>query len=477
MKNIFSSLTRMIFMLITSSTLADDQLSYPLVDTGQIRTYTNKSEISYPQNGEAFYGQDAQYQGLSFSFKDQGDGTVSDLNTGLMWQQVPSPEGFSWEEAIAYCNQLKLGGYDDWRIPTLKELFSISDFSTGWPYVDTTFFSLATGHMGKDEQFWCAEDYKVGTTHGGVHSAFGVNHVTGHIKAYPSGKGPMGGKHVRAVRGEVYGVNAFVDNGDGTITDEATGLTWAQMDSEIPMEWKEALAYAESAVLAGHDDWRLPNIKELQSIVSYTGDLPAIDPVFRSTPITNEMGLTDYGYYWSSTSAQFSSRNPGYFYAWYVAFGRAVNSQGEDTHGAGAVRFDTKIKDGPNGEGGERYANYVRLVRGGDAVARTSGPLIEFVRPVEHNPETLVPQMNPGERPQAGISDRPGFKDLSGAAFIVRLDQDGDGKVSKAEFDGPEVHFTQSDQNKDGFLSEDEAPAGPPQSGHPPSAPPPGPQN
>jgi len=49
------------------------------------------------------------------------------------------------------------------------------------------------------------------------------------------------------------------------------------------------------------------------------------------------------------------------------AFGKAVNDLGEATHGAGAVRFDTKVEGGPLGEGGERYDNHVRLVRYADA--------------------------------------------------------------------------------------------------------------
>jgi len=53
-------------------------------------------------------------------------------------------------------------------------------------------------------------------------------------------------------------------------------------------------------------------------------------------------------------------------------------------------------------------------------------------------------------------------KDASAADFIKRLDKDGDGKVSKVEFDGPDEHFTKSDKNKDGYISEDEAPTGPP---------------
>ena len=90
----------------------------------------------------------------------------------------------------------------------------------------------------------------------------------------------------------------------------------------------------------------------------------AIDALFKRTDITTEAGSTDYGYYWSSTSAYFSTASTKpYYYAWYVAFGYAVDSSGDDTYGAGAVRFDIKVEGGPSGEGGERYYNWVRLVR------------------------------------------------------------------------------------------------------------------
>lgn len=340
-------------------------------ETGQIGCYDNTEMIECPQVGERFFGQDYQAN----SYVGNGDGTVSDSITGLMWQQVPDDKGLNYQEAVTSCESLELGKYDDWRVPTTKVLFSISDFTLGWPYLDTSVFSLARQDVSKDEQYWT--EYYVGTTiEGGENAAWGVNHGAGHIKAYPAeASGPMG-SYVRCVRGSSsYGVNDFHDNRDGTITDRASGLMWQKADSVVGMDWEKALAYAEASTIAGYEDWRLPNVKELQSIVDYSRspsatDKAAIGPAIDTTFffITElDAGTTeytqDYGYFWSSTSAYFNPLVSGYYYAWYVAFGTAVNGEGSDFHGAGAVRFDTKIENGPLAEGGERYYNFVRLVR------------------------------------------------------------------------------------------------------------------
>lgn len=391
--------------------------SYRVTDTGQVSCYDGDgAEIACPLPGNAFYGQDAQFTGNPFNYTDNGDGTVTDHVTGLMWQQIPESTGFTWQQAKEYCESLELAGHGDWRLPTLKELFSISDFSQGWPYLDETYFSLAGPGVSKDEQYWA--QYYVGTTvEGGSEAAFGVNHGTGHIKAYPAGEavpdqplGPMG-NYVRAVRGNPsYGINNFRDNGDNTVTDQATGLMWQKDDSGMGMDWEAALAYAGNSRLAGYDDWRLPNVKELQSIVDYTRSPSAADPAesgpaidtvfFRITEIAP--GTTaytpDYGYYWSGTSAYFGGDSTEYYYAWYVAFGTAVDNDGNDMHGAGGVRFDTKKEGGPLGEGGERYYNYVRLVRD----ARKAGDLnndgmidrtdVNILKKFVHSPASTCPE-------------------------------------------------------------------------------------
>ncbi len=135
-------------------------------------------------------------------------------------------------------------------------------------------------------------------------------------------------------------------NGDGTVTDQATSLMWMQSDSLTNYNWQEALEYAEQLEYAGYDDWRLPNIKELQSIVDYTRspdthNSAAIDPIFNTTAIINEAGETDFPAYWSSTT-HVTSNGMGAS-GCYVSFGRSLgymNGTWLDVHGAGSQRSD-----------------------------------------------------------------------------------------------------------------------------------------
>jgi len=370
-------------------------LTYPIVDTGQGNCYEDNSATSCPTEGAAFYGQDAQYTNNAPRYQDNGDGTVSDLVTGLMWQQDPG-EKMTYDQAVAGAEIFTLAGYDDWRLPSIKELFSLIQFSgldpsgpnstTLIPFIDTDYFNFEYGDESAGERIidsqWATSTKYVSTTMNGAETMFGVNFADGRIKGY--GTGPMPGQSdgklffAIYVRGNTaYGANEFVDNGDGTVSDLATGLTWAQNDSGTGMIWEAALNYCESLDYAGTVDWRLPNVKELQSIVDYsrspdTTNSAAIDSVFSVSTITNEAGQSDYPFFWSSTTHanQMSGGN-----AAYVSFGRALgymNSQWMDVHGAGAQRSDPKTgsaSEYPTGHGPQgdaiRIENYVRCVTGG----------------------------------------------------------------------------------------------------------------
>jgi len=453
-----------------------ERLPYAIVDTGQVRCYSDHSEIAYPKPGQAFYGQDAQYVANPPQYKDNGDGTVSDLVTGLMWQKDPG-EKKTFRQAVAGASKCRLGGHDDWRLPTIKELYSLILFSgtdpdprstniaQQKPFIDTDAFVFKYGDARRgeriiDSQYATCTKY-VSTTMGRNPTVFGVNFADGRIKGYPIGA--IRGRHektyyVMYVRGNpAYGRNDFHDNGDGTITDRATGLVWQEADSGKGMNWQEALAYAEGLTLAGHSDWRLPSVKELQSIVDYTRSpdttrSAAIDPIFRVTTIRNEGGKPDAPCYWSSTTHASLTRAST---AAYVAFGRALGwmrsrRSGQytlmDVHGAGSQRSDPKVGDPsqfPRGRGPQgdviRIYNHVRCVRGGGVTLRAEGP------PVEATPQAREPGRRETTHP-----------------FMRREDRNGDGKVSRAEFRGPPEHFDRFDRNRDGYLTEDEAPKGPP---------------
>lgn len=74
------------------------------------------------------------------SFTDNGDRTVADNVTGLMWQQDVRPDRYNWNDASRYCASLSLGGHADWRLPSLIEMFSIVDNGRANPAIDPTYF-------------------------------------------------------------------------------------------------------------------------------------------------------------------------------------------------------------------------------------------------------------------------------------------------------------------------------------------------
>ena len=376
-----------------------DISGYTIVETNQTKFFNNNGEISETLKGDDFYGQDANYtSGVMPSYTDNGDGTITDNNTGLMWVKARGSK-MSWDDAVAGASTNNTGGYDDWRMPTIKELYSLIQFSganggdvyslDGYiPFIDTNYFDFEYGSGIGDErvlecQDWSSTEY-VSLTQADQPTVFGVNFADGRIKGYkkflpPSWTEVNDDLYVRYVRGNPeYGINNFIDNNDGTISDLATGLMWSQEDSQEGLNWLEALAWVQEkneANYLGYNDWRMPNIKELQSIVDYIRSpektsSPAIDiNYFSTSSITNEAGEKDFPYFWSGTVLVDGPT----WDATYISFGRAIAymfNEWQDVHGAGSQKADIMIGDpakypegrGPQGDAVRIY-NYVRLVR------------------------------------------------------------------------------------------------------------------
>ncbi len=339
--------------------------TYPIVDTGQTLTYDNATTINAPKVGAKFYGQDAQIMGHQPSYTDNGDGTITDNVTGLIWQKDFAV--MTLDEALHLAQEFTLAGRSDWRLPSIKEVYSLIMFygvdasnrdmtkvpEGALPFIDTNYFTFKYGANGTrviDTQLLSSTTY-VGSTDR-LRLVFGVNLADGRIKGYPI-TARDGAKlfSVRFVCGEEYGVNNFQDNKNGTISDHATALMWQRDDSCKGMSWEEALSYAQTMnkkKYLGYNDWRLPNAKELQSIVDYTRSpestaSAAIDPLFKISKIKNEGGETDYPFFWSSTThAAVGIRSSGGAAAAYVSFGRGLGNlkqmQGGRQQGGGQGR-------------------------------------------------------------------------------------------------------------------------------------------
>ena len=295
--------------------LPKDAFAFRLPDSDQRKCYQAVSP--YAEIPCAGTGEDGAYLLNPLSYTDNGDGTVTDNNTGLIWQKCSvgknndatcsgTASGFNWFQATGTysaisnpssqnaCAAINLGGHNDWRLPTNKELVTILNCAIGGgaPTIDTTFFPNTLAWPYWTSTSWAGQDY----------GAWRVSFLSGDDATYYK----QSGYYVRCVRGGQT-QQSLVDNGDGTVSDNRTGLIWQQGEPGA-MTWGSALTYCEALPLAGSTDWRLPNIKELESLVDETRSQPPID--------TTKFPGALVGRYWSSTTIAGSPQ-----LAWDVAFG------------------------------------------------------------------------------------------------------------------------------------------------------------
>ena len=371
---------------------------------------------------------------------DRLDDTVIDNCTGLMWARnqmditgddlVLDPDDhLSWCDALDFCDTLSFAGFDDWRLPNIREFLSIvnhgatnpAHFGGGtlpdngaFPNAQSTrrFWSSTTNH-GASSRAWAVQWSAGFNDNDGKHNPYRILAVR---TVTPGGGGAglgQGGGEVLG-NGDVNGDNAldlsdavfllaflfqggpapescptggaeicdnnvdddndggtdcadldcagdpscqaeggiglpdtgqtlcyddageidcavagncpsqdgntatgcgnggrFLHNGDGTVTDNCTGLMWEQDTGNAgsPLSFCGALAYCDNLTLATHDDWRPPNVRELSSIADYGRSNPAINTAFFAD--------TQSERYWSSTSFHHVTKSD---LAWRVNF-------------------------------------------------------------------------------------------------------------------------------------------------------------
>lgn len=259
-----------------------------LPDTGQYTSYTTT------------FGEDADYNINTPFYILNGNGAVTDTVTTLMWQQTDGGE-MTIENAQLYCDTLTLGGYTDWRLPNCHELFSILNHDRANPSIDTNYFTKTLAEYWWSSERQANDSNKVWVTNAG-------GGVGNHPKTETLSAGGLKRFHVRAVRDVTSPAllpNHFIDNGNGTTTDILTDLIWQQIPYSDSITWEQALTLADTLTFAGYSDWRLPNIKEMQSINDESLINPSINQTFFSGINVN--------HYWSSTSLPNQTTK-----AWYL---------------------------------------------------------------------------------------------------------------------------------------------------------------
>lgn len=333
MKRKMFKLMSVMFALLFCSTmvilsLSKDAYAFNLPDTGQTTCYDGAGNVlsPCPAPGQPL-AQDGSYSINPLSCTNNGDGTVTDNNTGLIWQKEDDGTARTWDAAGSYCASLST----DWRLPTKKELMSIVDYSI--PYPGPTINSIFTNT--KQSNYWSS------TTHAGYPSyAWYVNFSVGGVDSY--GKDYYGSDYyVRCVRGG-QPTTSFTDNGNGTVTDAKTGLMWQQGEPGY-MTWPDALNYCESLTLpsGGQSDWRLPNIKELESITDDMRYSPASDTAYFPNAVASN--------YWSSTTGAYYPD-----FAWVVGYdGGVYGINGKDDGN------DYYVRCVRSGQGGGSFGNLV----------------------------------------------------------------------------------------------------------------------
>jgi hypothetical protein len=357
--------------------------------TGQTTAYTaNKNDkiataVAVPDDG-------AVQAGASLSYTDNGDGTITDNNTGLMWEKKGDNGGlhdkdngyywsgagnqetiWDWLDDVNAEGGTGFAGYNDWRIPNAKELQSLVSFQSAPPTTPAAFnnncvagATVSTGSCTAVSNYWSSTTWARSTG-----MAWGITFYEALLAPYDKASAPK----VRAVRGGSSGPGAFpatgqttaymankndgipgvvavpddgtvqagaplsfTDNGNGTITDNNTGLVWEKRgdnggrhdkdniywwsgngDQETIWDWLEDV---NTEAFGGHQDWRVPNARELLSIVDFQHEW-AVPAAFNTNCVPGATVLTGsctlQVSYWTSTT-RFMTGGTGN-QAWYVS--------------------------------------------------------------------------------------------------------------------------------------------------------------
>ena len=324
-------------------------------------------------------------------FVDNGDGTVTDKLTGLEWSKDANPAGtfMTWQDALDYVKTLNTGSHNDWRLPNVNELESLinaeaSDqgLPTGHPFtnVQSNYYCTSTSSFQRyydpvalawivgifagslDSSYKEGRLYLVWPLRAGQCEAFGNSSIclpkTGQTMCYDSLGTPIDcvgtGQDGAIQAGVVWPDPRFSDRGDGTVADNLTGLVWAKNANLMPardsgwdndetandgaVTWQHTLDYVaklNNESYLGYKDWRLPNKRELRSLIDYSKYNPALpqNHPFTNVQFTQQLYSSSSTPFYEPSSAfmvgfnygfyiELPKNNNNYYYVWPVRSGQ-----------------------------------------------------------------------------------------------------------------------------------------------------------
>ncbi|MEI6209479.1 MAG: DUF1566 domain-containing protein, partial [Desulfuromonadales bacterium] len=274
--------------------------------TGQTLCY-DAAGTAYTCTGAT--GQDGDYQaGVIWPnprFVDNGDQSVTDKLTGLIWSKDANPSGGTktWQQALDYIKTLNSSnyqGHNDWRLPNFNELASLVNKGhdnnatwlngLGFYNVQSNYYWSGTTCVGSTTNAWFVgmsngvvvwsgkySYYDVWPVRSGQSGHFGALTLpkTGQTTCYDASGATIGcsgsGQDGELQSGVAWPAPRFTANADQTMTDNQTGLIWSKEANPAggTKTWQEALDYIitlNNSNYLGHNDWRLPNRNELESL-------------------------------------------------------------------------------------------------------------------------------------------------------------------------------------------------------------------
>jgi hypothetical protein len=254
-------------------------------------------------------------------FEARGDVAVDRLS-GLMWTRESGLTGFprTWREAlglVAQMNHEAAFGFSDWRLPERSELFGLVSHARINPALppDAPFENVFSGYYWSAtacsrlaDQAWYVHLGGGRIYRGMKHGSYMVWPVRGHLKDCGTDTGARGAPSGDA-RNSSGATGRFLP-AEGKVYDRHTRLEWAATDpaASAPASWTAALdsiRRMNEAALHGHADWRLPNVRELESLIDLRRHSPALSAGHPFVRVPEGC--------WSSTTSVYQ---PGY--AWVV---------------------------------------------------------------------------------------------------------------------------------------------------------------